>query len=793
MVALKILVICDSLIALDTYETLFSTYGELFSKHATSKDVLLDINTSLYNIILIDVGVQSYIQNIKKMKNIAEKRTSRIILLSPFSAQQLKESADTLQYIDFVLTKPFELKKLLGYIDNELERLKKALLLETKNYILVHVLDLNPMRIGVYQSDGLLFWANERYLSANHLTAQSIDTIKFDAISQCNLGFDFITSKLGRNRSFTLQKEEDKKWYESTFYKAKEEYIIHICNDISAAKSREMELEQSAVFFESSSEGIVITNKKAEIVSVNKAFSKITGYTKEEVMGKNPRILKSGMHDKNFYENMYAHLENNGFFKGEVWNKRKNGEIYPEWLSISKIKNKKYNEIFYIAIFSDITSLKENDKKIYFYANHDPLTGLPNRFQFESQLANAIEGAKRAKTKVGVLFIDLDKFKEVNDTYGHNIGDVMLQSVSKRLSSAIRGEDILARIGGDEFVIIAKDVKESADMLILAKKLQKTMSEPILIESKSFFMSLSIGIALYPDHGKKAEEIIKNADVAMYEVKEGGRDGFVLFSQEMSQKISNQVTIQSELRDAIKNDEFVMYYQSVIDFKTSKLIGAEALVRWQHPTKGIVPPLAFLDYLSQTRLEREFNALVVQKVLKDTALLNAKMGTTKIKVAINIAPTQFFEPQFAKKMKTLCEDYNIEPSQIELELLENQVMKNVQIAQIIFNELHSYGFKISLDDFGTGHSSLNYLKKFQVDKLKIDQSFVRDMLEDESDDAIVKAVINLAKIFKMSVQAEGVETQEHFSKLAEYGCDASQGYLHAKPVPLETFIETYHG
>lgn len=791
MIALQILIASESFIALDTYETLLGTYGKITKKHITSKETLIDIDALRYNIIIIDVATQSYLHHIKKIKNIAEKKNSRIILISPFNAHQLKESAETLQYVNFILTKPIELKKLLLYIDNELEELKKTVLLKTKNDILVHVLDLNPMRIAVYERDGLLFWANAHYLKANNLTTASIDTITFDAISQCNIGFEFILSQLQEHINFTIQKEQAKKWYESTFYKAKDEYIIHICNDITTSKNKEIELEQSAVFFESSSEGILITNKKREIISVNKAFSKITGYTKEEVMGKNPSILKSGMHDKNFYENMYAHLANNGFFKGEIWNRRKNAEIYPEWLSISKVKNEKFNETFYIAIFSDITSLKENDKKIHFYANHDALTGLPNRFQFEYQLSNAIEEAKRNKQKVGVMLIDLDKFKEVNDTYGHNVGDIMLQSVAKRLKDTIRGEDILARIGGDEFVVIAKGIKEPQDILTLAAKLQKAIHAPIIIESKSFFMTLSLGIALYPDHGKKAEEIIKNADVAMYEVKESGRDGFVLFNQEMSLKISHQVTIQSELRDAIKNDNFEMYYQSVVDIKTSQIIGAEALVRWVHPQKGIIPPIAFLNYLDQTRLEKEFNALVVQKVLKDISTINAKIQDTAIKIAINIPATQFFEPRFAQKLKTLCDDFKVAPWQIELELLENQVMKNIQAAQTIFNELHDYGFSISLDDFGTGHSSLNYLKKFQVNKLKIDQSFVRDMLEDESNDAIVKAVINLAKIFKMNVQAEGVETMAHYEKLREYGCDTSQGYLHAKPVPLKSFLKAY--
>lgn len=792
MATLEILILCDSPIALESYERLFARYGNIKTLHLCDKESFETCDASLYNLILIDVGTQNYIQSIKKMQNISHKESSRIILLSPFSVKELRESADVLPYTDFILTKPFELKKLLSYVENELERLKKALLLEIKNNVLVHVLDLNPTRIAIFEQNGLLFWANQQYLKANNLTSEAIDNAFFDAITGCNLDFHFILDSLRKHKSFNLQKEEQKKWFESTFYQANGEYIIHICSDITTAKRKEIELEQSAVFFESSSEGILIANKKMEIISVNKAFSHITGYTKEEVLGKNPRILKSGLHGKAFYETMYAHLENIGYFKTEIWNKRKNGEIYPEWLSISKIKNEKYGETFYIAIFSDITTLKESDKKIHFYANHDPLTGLPNRFQFETQLESAIESAKRNKTKVAALFIDLDKFKEVNDTYGHNVGDAMLQSVSKRLSTTLRKEDVLARIGGDEFVVIAKDVKNEEDALTLAQKLRHVIKESITIDNKAFFMSLSIGIAIFPDHGTKSQEIIKNADVAMYEVKENGRDGCAIFNQKMGERISHQVTIQSQLCDAIKKDQFVMYYQSVVDIKTSKIVGVEALVRWAHPQNGIVPPAFFLDFITQTHLEKEFNTLILHKVLKDILTINAKITQAKLKVAINISATHFFEPNFASNLYEFCHDFGIEPSQIELELLESQVMKNTQAAQMIFNELHDYGFGIALDDFGTGHSSLNYLKKFRVDKLKIDQSFVRDMLLDESDDEIVKAVINLAQIFKMSVQAEGVETQKHFEKLAEYGCDTSQGYLHAKPVSLYDFLEAYN-
>lgn len=789
MLNYKILVACDKESLFLSYNLLMQRYGEVETFLIQNENSFCQIDLNTYQIIILDISTKRYVGAMSKMKNFFEKSRKNIILISPFTTAQLKDFIDSLQVVNFVLTKPFEVGRLSIFIENELEKIKRKRMLEQKNSVLVEVIELHPSRIGVFDESGKLFYANYKYLNANELTRSNIDMITFDEVSQCNVGFEYIKNKLSVMQSFSIQKEERHKWYESIFYKIGESFVIHICTDITIAKQKEIQLEQSAVFYENSSEGILIADKKGKIVSTNKAFSKITGFTKDEAIGKSPSILKSGMHGKAFYENLWNSVNFNGSWKGEIWNRRKNGEIYPEWLSISKVHNPKYNEAFYIAIFTDITTLKEADKKLYFYANHDPLTSLPNRLQFEIQLNNAIESCKRKGTKIGVMFIDLDKFKDINDTYGHNIGDIMLVTVAKRLENTIRKEDVLARIGGDEFVVIAKDVSELSDLAVLSKKLLSVIAEPIKIEDKVFFMTLSIGISMFPDHGIVSEELIKNADVAMYEVKENGRNGYSVYNTVMTDKVTVKVKTQNELRHAIKHDQFVVHYQPVLDFATNKVISAEALIRWDKQNIGIVSPGEFLHFISEGDMNKDFGYLVFRKVMHDMAIMNSNLKCEDFKVAINIAPELFFDFGFAETLLGICNDFSILPTQIELELLETQIMKNPLIAQEKFNQLTQMGFDISLDDFGTGYSSLNYLKNFKVKKLKIDQSFVRDMLVSQSDNAIIKAIINLSQIFDMKVQAEGVETKEAYEVLKNYGCDYSQGYFHSKPLPFEKFID----
>ena len=767
-------------------------YGAIFASfvpkllHLQSDALFSSIDAKHHKIIIVDLSYKNSLDALANIQNL--ELEPFLVLITPYKASLLSINAPLLEKINLVLSKPFKIDILKKYVAEKAAVIGHQRMLEEKNNALVSLVELSPFNIAIYTQEGFLFYANEGYLEHNELPRESIDTIHFDDLKRCDIGFAYLVDALEHKMTLTQDKEYKKQWFFSTFYKSDNNLIIHVCEDITLQKQRELELEQSAIFFENSSEGIMLSNSKNVIISVNEAFCTITGYTKDEAIGKTPAILNSGVHDKAYYENMYNALKYNKKFKGEIWNRRKNGEIYPEWLSISVVYNERYKEKFYIAIFTDITSLKESDKKIHFYANHDSLTSLPNRFQFESHLKNALENARNEKTKLAVLFIDVDKFKDINDTFGHKVGDDILITVSKKLKSVIREQDLLARLGGDEFVIIAKNIKDESSVHVLLQKIMQVMQTPIIIDKKSFKVSLSIGVAIYPQSAQSSDELIKNADIAMYEVKNSGRNNFAIYNPNMSSRVTQKVTLQRELLDALKHDEFVMHYQPIIDIVSHKVVGAEALVRWQHPTRGLLYPNEFLNFVSESEMEREFGYLIFQKVFQEYHTIASQLKNETFKIAINVSANHFFDPEFVPKLQDLCRDFLMVPSCIELEILETQLILNPQEAQGKFNALKELGFMIALDDFGTGYSSLNYLKSFQVNKLKIDQSFIRDIMEDKEDEAIVQAIINLAKLFNMRVQAEGVETQEIYEKIKGYGCDYSQGYLHAKPLDILSFI-----
>ncbi len=771
------------------YESLFKeNFGETNTTLIDDYQLFNNLKFEQVDIVLIDLTSKKYVSSLNLIieRNI---KNCKFILITPFELFSYSYLLKNVQFFDLILTKPVDIKKLELFIKNETYKIERKNILEKKNGVLGKVVDLNPSKITVYTLDGILFYANSNYLESNNLKLNDIDNLTFDELNDSKISFETIKDRLLTNQMFVQQRQDNESWYESTFYKVSDEFIIHICNNITNKKQKELQLEQYSIFFENSNEGIMIADKKLNIISVNKAFSKITGYRKDEVIGKKTSILKSGIHEKDFYEDMWESLKINSSWQGEIWNRRKNSEIYPEWLSIAKVFNPKYNEEFYMAIFTDITSLKEADRKLYFYANHDVLTKLANRIQFESYLKSSIESCRRNDTKLALFFIDVDKFKDINDTYGHAVGDEMLKTIAKRLEQSIRKEDFIARLGGDEFVLVIKDVKNERDILNLANKINENVKSQIEIDDKVFFMSLSIGISIFPEHGKNSQDLIKFADVAMYETKESGRNGSTLYSDEMGQRILEKLTIQNELRTAILKDEFEMFYQSIVQTKSGSIVGAEALVRWNHKEKAILTPASFIHYIDEAGLSIEFGELIIKKVLLDIQSINSKLGHNNFKVSINISPEHFFRFTFVDELIEYCKDFSIESHQIELELLETHIMKSSQIANKKLEELNNLGFSVAIDDFGTGYSSLSYLKNFKVDKLKIDQSFIRDFLQDKSDKAIVEAIINLANIFKLKVQAEGVETKNHQELLKDLNCDLAQGYYFCRPVPLSKFLQ----
>ena len=787
----QILLLTDNKDLAFSYEMLLGSYEE-------SKVVLLsnakefnEIDFSGYFFIVADLSREEFVRGFLELVNFYSFTRESLVLISPYESRELEAFDISLKKISFIIKKPFLTSKLTAFIDKEIYKLKQVSLLSDKADILIDIIDLHPSRIAVYDNEGLFFYANAKYMQAYELSFESAQKLHFDAIAPWGIDFHELKAKLFVLKSFTYESKESPIWYEHLFFYTNTKYIIHAVSDITAQKDKELRLQLASSFFENTNEGIIIANENGDIESVNGAFTAITGYSKEEAMGENPRFLKSGMHDEAFYKEMWSAIKVDGYWKGEVWNKRKNADIYPQMLSISKTLNPLSKDKHYMAILSDISSLKKADDEIYYHANYDSLTNLPNRAYFVKQLENILKESKKNSSEAALFFIDIDKFKDVNDTYGHDVGDEMLIAISKRLGNSIKEDDFLARIGGDEFVLIAKNIKNVTNAQKLSLKMQKKVNERIDIGGVSFFITLSIGVALYPEHGLTSQALLKNADIAMYEVKESGRNSFQIYREQMSERILTKSTMIAEIKIALLKREFVMYYQPVIDFKSGIVVGAEALVRWNHPSRGILTPDTFLEYILNSDLEKEFGDLVIESVFEDLQKINAVFKGNRLRLAINISREHFFTPSFCSDLAQTMRRYNIDPSQVELEILETQLMYNIDQAKENIQNLRTLGVSISLDDFGVEYSSLNYLKEFQVDKLKIDKSFIHKMSEDIRDEKITQSIINIAKVFELTVQAEGVETQEQFNMLNAFGCEFSQGYLHSKPMAFEEFLGYY--
>ena len=565
------------------------------------------------------------------------------------------------------------------------------------------------------------------------------------------------------------------------------EGIVGYLNDITERLEARQELLLHARIFEDSDEGIIITDAKENIVSVNNSFCKISGYTAAEVMGKTPRLFKSGRHDADFYRDMWEAINSNGSWQGELWNKRKNGELYPEWTSISSVRNTKGNITHYFTIFSDITERKQVEDRINNLAYYDTLTGIPNRTMLRMLIEQALVEAARKKAHCSVLFIDLNRFKPINDTLGHRVGDYVLQQVSARFRATLRNEDVVARIGGDEFVVALFDVVSSDHASFVAQKLLASLEAPFMFEGNELRIGASIGISSFPEDGKDTDTLLRLADIAMYRVKQGNdkNDGYLFYSQEMNKSALKRLQIETGLRRAIDNNELLLHYQPKVDVHDGRIVGAEALIRWRHPEKGMVPPGDFIPVAEESGLviligEWVLRAACAQiKIWQDSGMLPRR-------VAINVSAREF-TPVLPNRVDSMLDKHGLSPDWIELEITEGMLMNSSEKVIAMMGEVTDLGVTLSLDDFGTGYSSLSYLKRFPIDTLKIDRSFVIGIPGDKDDCAIASAIIGMAKQLGLNVIAEGVEDAEQFDFLRKAGCDEIQGYYFSRPLPSEDF------
>lgn len=562
-------------------------------------------------------------------------------------------------------------------------------------------------------------------------------------------------------------------------------HFVSIKRDVSARKETESKNLQAAQVFEHSIEGILICDQDNTIIRVNPAFSKITGYGEHEIIGKKPNILNSGKHEKKFFAAMWNELVTEGVWQGEIWNRRKNGETYPEFLTISTLKDRTGNIIEYIAIFADISDRKQDEEHIHRLAYYDKLTNLPNRTLSQEVLKKALTLRSSDDDMVGILNIDIDRFFSINENMGHEAGDQLLQIIARRIMRCNNEMDKTARISSDEFTIICSNITSPKQLAKKAQRLLDSIAEPVMLNKQEVFVTASIGIAIAPTDGENEALLFRNAESARKHAKREG-NSFQFFNDEMNTQGFEQLVMKSSLRRALERKEFQLYFQPQIDIKSGKIVGAESLIRWMHPDLGLVSPKQFIPILEETGLIAE----VGEWVLETACLQNKKWqecGYDPIQIAVNLSPRQFRQQKLVSSIQSCLEKTKLAAQWLELEVTESSIMDNPEEVAKTLADLHQLGIKLSIDDFGTGYSSLNYLKIFPIDVLKIDRSFIRDITFDKDDETIVKTIIAMGHNLGLKIIAEGVEQQEQLDLVKQYDCEWYQGYLFSEPLPADAF------
>ncbi|WP_460504507.1 EAL domain-containing protein [Hydrogenophaga soli] len=552
--------------------------------------------------------------------------------------------------------------------------------------------------------------------------------------------------------------------------------------DITEQKRYRLASSESATVLDSLYEGVMVVGLDRKVLRVNPAFQRITGYEAAEVVGQSPRMLSSGRHGTAFYQALWDSLDQRGHWHGEIWNRRKNGEIYPELLSISAIRDERGRVQHFVGVFSDISRLKAHEVELYNIAHFDALTGMPNRLLLGDRLAQALARAQRQANLLAVCYLDLDGFKGINDVHGHAVGDRLLVQVAERLKQALRADDTLARLGGDEFVLLMSDLSTQAEGLAAAEQVLKTIAEPVALEGLVLNVSASLGLTLYPQDASDADTLLRHADQAMYLAKDAGKNRCVLFDPVHDREVQAHRERLARLRQAHQNNELVLYFQPKVDLNNGDVIGMEALIRWQHPERGLLSPGEFMPLLEGTELEFLVGDWVIRTALAQMAQWHG--AGLPLAVSVNIGAAHLLHPDFVDNLHWMLQSQLDAPAvALELEILETVGLADVDRAVEVLTRCRALGVACSLDDFGTGYSSLAYFRRLPVHMVKIDQSFVRDMLFDENDFGIVDSVVRLSKAFNRQVIAEGVETMDHGARLMALGCHLAQGYGIARPMP----------
>ncbi|MES9829918.1 MAG: EAL domain-containing protein [Candidatus Thiodiazotropha sp.] len=568
-------------------------------------------------------------------------------------------------------------------------------------------------------------------------------------------------------------------------------FLLGVSEDITERIQTETQLRQWAKVIESTNEGVMITDLDGNIINVNRAFTSITGYQRTEIIGQNPRIFKSGLHHAEFYTTMWNSILQNGSWRGEINNRRKNGEIYPAWETISTVHDDKQVASHFVSVFSDISPIKETQEKLDFLAHHDPLTGLPNRILLNDRMQHAINRTNRDQSIMAVMFLDLDRFKNINDTLGHPVGDDLLLEVSKRLRETLREIDTISRQGGDEFLLILEDIRETENLVEMATKILGVFHKPFILTDRELVITASLGISIYPNDAQDVTTLIRNADAAMYRAKENGRNRFWFYTEDLTRQAALRIDIEQALRDTVNHGELFLLYQPQISLAENRIIGVEALIRWDRPGHGIVTPDVFIPLAEETGVIVAIGEWVLNSACRQMAHWQ-NQGLNLDHIAINISPVQINHGNLVAITQEALEKSGLQPDNLELEVTEAIFLQDTEQVGRTLKSLDSLGVRLALDDFGTGFSSLSYLKDFHFDRLKIDKSFINNIFKESNEQSIANSIIALGHSLNMTVLAEGIEEEPQLQWLKEKGCDEGQGYLFSKPLTTQSLEDLFN-
>ncbi len=802
MSAARILVVEDEAVIAEEIQDRLSNLGyEVSGSVRKAEAALQSVETNPPDLVLMDIVLRGKMDGIQAADRIIARHSIPIIYLTAYADKKTINRAKMTGASGY-LVKPIREKELHATIEMALQKQERFLQVRENEVLFRNVFDRSSFAMFLIDPE------QDKYLEVNLKGCEMLGFTKHElmnrAVSSIHTPADFSSetesldtffkSIYEKKRVFTdkllSQKKVGQAVHGETFAYTVNEgnrpCIIVLQSNDEPLETQRRNSQLAETLFNVAAQAILITDADRKILSVNPAFLSITGYSKEDVIGKTPRILSSGRHERDFYDEMWEAIGTIGHWEGEIWNRKKNGEIYPEWLSIVSVKNKQGEVVYYTGLFSDITKRKLYEERLHFQAYYDLLTRLPNRMLVYERLSQAIVEARRSKAKVALLYIDLDGFKQVNDTYGHIFGDKILKNVAIRLLSCVRESDTVARAGGDEFLIVVH--ADRREIVLVTEKIIQRISAPFQIDASKVCIGVSIGITIAPDDGEEVSRLLKNSDMAMYKAKRSGHNMFHFFSETMEESSRGRLKMESDLKQALIEQELVIHYQPIIALDSLKTISLEALTRWNHTDRGLLQPDQFIPFAEESGLISKIDAWVIVRACKQVKKWQRHYGSN-LSLSVNVSKRLLEYEDFKSAILTALEESELSPEFLTLEIKESLLASRFEEVMSRLLPLKEVGVQIAIDDFGSSYSSLDSLSQLPVNVLKIDRSFVRNLKEEGRKKSLFEALVHVGKSMGMKVIAKGVERHNDLSYLTELHCDGAQGFYFSQPVSSEAYEE----